>query len=376
MIFYRRRDALLAGAALMAPVAVAAGVLVALLRRRLSAARAMHRLVFDSAVDGILLLDEAGTILDFNPAAERMFGYAASEVLGGDIQLLIPPPSHAAYRLLSSGIPVVGRRKSGETFPIDLTSGQTRAAGRPLYIGVARDVTRLARIQDELARARDAAEAASHAKSAFLLSMSHELRTPLNHILGFSELLLEEAEDGGHAALTPDIRKIHDAGRQLLGMVEHVLDLTAIESASLTLRRQPIDPAALLAELADAARQAAADHGRELRIVAGVAPQVSADPERLRQALLLLVSRAAAAGPVTIALGSEGGGATFRIAGGTPPAGAPCDPTKPLARLGRPAADAADLGLTLAARLLTLMDGALDIAADGVRFAVHLPAAR
>ena len=101
--------------------------------------------------------------------------------------------------------------------------------------------TALERSQQELADARDEALGASRTKSAFLANMSHELRTPLNAIIGYSEMLREEAEDGGHEALVPDLNKVVAAGRHLLGLINDVLDLSKIEAGRMEVHAERFD---------------------------------------------------------------------------------------------------------------------------------------
>jgi len=89
--------------------------------------------------------------------------------------------------------------------------------------------------------AQDAAETANRTKSAFLANMSHELRTPMNAIIGYSEMLIEEAEDSGEQASVPDLKKIQSAGRHLLGLINDVLDLSKIEAGKMSLYLETFD---------------------------------------------------------------------------------------------------------------------------------------
>jgi len=101
---------------------------------------------------------------------------------------------------------------------------------------------------------KEAAEAANETKSTFLANMSHELRTPLNAIIGYSEMLLEEAEDSGGTALVPDVRKILTAGRHLLELINAVLDLSKIEAGKMELCLESFGVPDLVADVASVIR--------------------------------------------------------------------------------------------------------------------------
>jgi signal transduction histidine kinase len=101
----------------------------------------------------------------------------------------------------------------------------------------------------ELAHAVELAEAASRTKSAFLANMSHELRTPMNAIIGYSEMLVEEAEDLGQETFLPDLKKIQSAGKHLLELINDVLDLSKIESGKMTLYCEDIEIAAMVSDV-------------------------------------------------------------------------------------------------------------------------------
>jgi signal transduction histidine kinase len=141
--------------------------------------------------------------------------------------------------------------------------------------------------------ARDAAQEANRAKSLFLANMSHELRTPLNAVIGYSEMLLEDAQLDGRTDQLPDLQKINAAGKHLLSLIDDVLDLSKIEAGSMPIERAPIDIAPFLREVVDMCRPLAATNANTVEVrVSDEVTSVVADPTRLRQSLFNLLSNA------------------------------------------------------------------------------------
>ena len=136
-------------------------------------------------------------------------------------------------------------------------------------------------------------EMASEHKSAFLASMSHELRTPLNAIIGYSEMLYETAQDEGQDEFLPDLAKIRDAGRHLLGLINDILDLSKIEAGKMDLYLEEVDIAGLIEEVRSIVEPLAAVNGNRLDIVGPTTlGTLYTDRTKLKQSLLNLLSNA------------------------------------------------------------------------------------
>lgn len=158
------------------------------------------RAVVETAVDGVILIDSHGVILMFNPACERLFGYRAEEAVGHNVKMLMPPPytdEHDQYlanyvrtreaRIIGIGREVVGRRKDGSTFPMDLSVGEARQSGESTFVGIIHDLTERKRTEEQLVQAQK-----METVGQLSGGLAHDFNNLLTVIIGNAELLREK----------------------------------------------------------------------------------------------------------------------------------------------------------------------------------------
>lgn len=204
------------------------------LKQELERREALLRSILDTVPDGLVVIDRDGIVQSFNPAAERMFGYEAAEIVGRNVGLLMPSQEasvHDGYiqrylatgekRIIGIGRIVVARRKDGSTFPMELQIGEVKIPGTRLFTGFVRDLTerqdqdrRLAELQSELIHVSRLSELGQ-----MVSALAHEVNQPLtaisNYISGIRRLLPADSPP----ALRPAIEKIgeqNDRARQIV----------------------------------------------------------------------------------------------------------------------------------------------------------------
>jgi PAS domain S-box-containing protein len=276
-------------------------------RQKLRISEQHSRAIMENAVDGIITIDEMGTLESFNPAAERLFGYSKDEVIGNNIKMLMPEHYHSEHdqyldnyrrtgvkKIIGIGQEAEAQHKDGTTFPIELALSKAQADKGRLFTGIVRDITERKEFEAKLKMAKEKAESANIAKSRFLASMSHELRTPLNAVIGYSELLEEVAAEEEQQAYLSDLQKINAAGRHLLGLINDILDLSKIESGRMELFVEPFIVTELLDTVIETATPLIAKRGNQLVIERpNELGEMEADQTKLRQILFNLLSNAA-----------------------------------------------------------------------------------
>ena len=297
-----------------------------------------NRSVVRLAAEGIILCSSTGQIQEINNAALRIFGYTFEETKDRSFDLLLEhsPEEDADLRgthtiscssavsdLAQTTTPCtekMGQHKDGSLFPLEVSVSKVKLPnGTMLFTVIARDITERKRLTSELKElndrleqrvkrrtaeleqkkldleaARDQALEASHAKSAFLAQMSHELRTPLNSIIGYSELLMDDAKDGPQDPTTlADLKKIVGSGHHLLALINDVLDVSKIEAGKMELCLEEFELAAEVRGIVTTVEPLVQKNANTLRVDCPTDGCVMrADRTRVRQVLFNLLSNA------------------------------------------------------------------------------------
>lgn len=267
-----------------------------------------HRMntILSTSLDGVIVSDAEGRVLEFNPAAEAIFGHSLDEARGRSIgELIVPPHMREAHeagmtrmreggerRIVGHGrIQLEAMRANGEVFPAELALQSAFDGDEEIVIGFVRDISKRVANEAELISARDRALAGEKAKADFLTVMSHEIRTPLNGLLGNLSLLKNARPTHEQARF---IQNMEVSGQVLLNHVDSVLDIARFEAGKLSVKRETVDLGALMQEIVDGQSGNAASRGNviEWQWTATASPWVKTDTQRLRQILLNLVGNA------------------------------------------------------------------------------------
>lgn len=269
--------------------------------------------VIESMTDGVIVLDEQNRVVDINAAGLRALGTTTRAVIGQPVAQVTAQWSQLVERYrttidVNEEVVVDLGNQDPQYLTVQITpiyDRQRRLRGRLI---VWHNITMLKRaeaelrqrnadllrLQHDLIRAKEAAEAASEAKSNFLANMSHELRTPLSAMLGYSQLIQIELEGRGDTSFDGELSAILGAGEQLLGLISTLLDFSKIEANQMALDMESFRVADLLHEVEHTMRPLIMRNGNILTIAgADTAGQMLSDRAKIRQVLLNLLSNAA-----------------------------------------------------------------------------------
>jgi len=216
------------------------------------------RLIFSNAAVGIDVVDENGNFLQVNEALARMMGYTPDELKQLNIQNITHPddceisrkPLKQLFDSKKDSYRIEKRyiKKDGSIFWADLSVSPYYDVTnkRVLAIGTITDISQAKTLQDELRRSREEAIEANRAKSEFLANMSHEIRTPLNAVIGFTELLESLVTERKQMSY---LESIKSGGKNLLMLINDILDLSKIEAGKLEFRYEPTNPYLIINEI-------------------------------------------------------------------------------------------------------------------------------
>jgi PAS domain S-box-containing protein len=274
---------------------------------------ARTRAILETALDAIIVMDNSGIVQEWNPAAERMFGYSRGQAIGNNLaDLIIPPYLRERFArglaqhfvegggaMLNRRIETVAVRADGSEFSVEAAITEAKSDGETMFTGYISDITERKQNEEQIrllnadleARVRKRTEQLEHANhelEAFSYSVSHDLRAPLRHINGFVEILQATAGEKLDEESLGFLRTIADSARQMGRLIDDLLAFSRVGRAEL--RLVPVNLNNLVIEARRELQTESA--GRSVQWHVAPLPEVRGDPAMLRQVLINLISNA------------------------------------------------------------------------------------
>ncbi len=286
------------------PIETADGLVITSTIREIGAvddSEAYFKHLLESAPDAMIIIDNHGKMTIVNEQAERMFGYTREEMLGQPIEMLMPPrvrETHVGHRSkfaanpklrpMGPGLDLVGRRRDGSEFPVEISLSPVQSAGGRFVSSVIRDVTRRKRMENEIIAARQEAERANKANSAFLAAASHDLRQPVQALSLLNGALRRTVKD--ERALQMIDSQEHSL-TAMTNLLNSLLDISRLDAGAVQPELEDFPIQRLVDRLSDEFARQAQHHGLEFSSKACGAV-VNSDPNLLAEIIQNFVSNA------------------------------------------------------------------------------------